>query len=828
MSAYVATTGSVGSGNPKKSVPKKPVPVPKRSLTKAPQELDEDGNPVTGKRAPRGNLPSMWKPRVTFNLSNTQQPLVREVISDLGFTVAKDADKNAMVIWFNGGPPPEAFSTLQSFQKINHFPGTGEISHKDNLARNLDKLHRVAPKEYNFAPKSWILPSEYSSLRKHCDDSKRKGKQATYIFKPPNSAQGRGIQLTRTLEDIPDDGTMLVQEYLPKPFLIDGYKFDLRLYVLVTSYEPLRVFLYRDGLVRLSTQKYKAPTNANLDKLFMHLTNYSLNKFSKDYDDSEGSDSGSKRTIKWMMEHLAEEGHDTEKIWADMADVIIKTLIVAWPHNVHAYRVAGGQGDTSEMYNPSNCFTILGFDIFLNKNLKPYIIEVNRSPSFSTNGEELDQEIKHGVLTHAIRLLKLRPSQKTKAVSKTRAESQSRLMRGRRSVSTLSTDSDTSSPGRKPRTGSAGTSASGTDPAAPYDDPEKHKRIEADRTEYEDKHRGDYYRIYPTGNTERMTAYKELIGKSTEIFFHAGGTKVSSDWKKESTLLPASPLSSPAMARRRGSKGGGLPNLSSTGSPLANRRAMGGGVRAPGLAIGSGQPPGVGRKISADPLPAVDYEAFLAELDGMRIECPGKTRQQTEGYFAEIKAGWTFHSVRIQDYWMRQLDTINRKKIIDIVRTKVAAVLEELVPGRSDKLRVTALLGRTYERLTWQNGLGLWNFFDVTKSRQQAFSFVVHSSNASPNEHKSCRRVVELAEECLLVVYLSSAYYANVVAAEENRIKREALHEQEQERAQQQQVKVPHRYSQGARGGLQGNPSVMELVVQAKQLPKFPAPGSNA
>lgn len=116
----------------------------------------------------------------------------------------------------------------------------------------------------------------------------------------------------------------------------------------------------------------------------------------------------------------------------------------------------------------------------------------------------------------------------------------------------------------------------------------------------------------------------------------------------------------------------------------------------------------------------------------------------------------------------------------------------------------------------------------MTKSRQQAFSFVVHSSNASPNEHKSCRRVVELAEECLLVVYLSSAYYANVVAAEENRIKREALHEQEQERAQQQQVKVPHRYSQGARGGLQGNPSVMELVVQAKQLPKFPAPGSNA
>ena len=114
----------------------------------------------------------------------------------------------------------------------------------------------------------------------------------------------------------------------------------------------------------------------------------------------------------------------------------------------------------------------------------------------------------------------------------------------------------------------------------------------------------------------------------------------------------------------------------------------------------------------------------------------------------------------------------------------------------------------------------------MTKSRQQALSFVVHSSNASPNEHKSCRRVVELAEECLLVVYLSSAYYANVVAAEENRIKREALHVERQQHVQQQQV--PHRYTQGGRGGFQSSANAMELVVNAKQLPKFPVPGSNA
>ena len=58
----------------------------------------------------------------------------------------------------------------------------------------------------------------------------------------------------------------MAQEYLNKPYLIDGYKFDLRVYVSVTSCAPLRVYMYGDGLVRLSTEAYRAPTVANLDQ----------------------------------------------------------------------------------------------------------------------------------------------------------------------------------------------------------------------------------------------------------------------------------------------------------------------------------------------------------------------------------------------------------------------------------------------------------------------------------------------------------------------------------------------------------------------------------
>lgn len=46
--------------------------------------------------------------------------------------------------------------------------------------------------------------------------------------------------------------------------LIDGFKFDLRIYTLVTSCDPLRIFVFKDGLARFATNKYMEPTNSNI------------------------------------------------------------------------------------------------------------------------------------------------------------------------------------------------------------------------------------------------------------------------------------------------------------------------------------------------------------------------------------------------------------------------------------------------------------------------------------------------------------------------------------------------------------------------------------
>lgn len=68
-----------------------------------------------------------------------------------------------------------------------------------------------------------------------------------------------------------------------KPYLIDGYKFDLRLYVMLCGVNPLRIFIYKEGLARFATVPYESPTPTNLENLFMHLTNYAINKESQDF-----------------------------------------------------------------------------------------------------------------------------------------------------------------------------------------------------------------------------------------------------------------------------------------------------------------------------------------------------------------------------------------------------------------------------------------------------------------------------------------------------------------------------------------------------------------
>ncbi|CAF1690940.1 unnamed protein product, partial [Adineta ricciae] len=69
-----------------------------------------------------------------------------------------------------------------------------------------------------------------------------------WIIKPVASSQGKGIFLINHPDQVPLDENLVISRYIDNPLLIDGYKFDVRIYVAVTSYDPLVVYLYEEGL----------------------------------------------------------------------------------------------------------------------------------------------------------------------------------------------------------------------------------------------------------------------------------------------------------------------------------------------------------------------------------------------------------------------------------------------------------------------------------------------------------------------------------------------------------------------------------------------------
>ncbi|KAJ7399505.1 tubulin polyglutamylase TTLL5-like [Pitangus sulphuratus] len=154
------------------------------------------------------------------------------------------SDYNLM--WTGSHLKPYLLRSLTDIQKVNHFPRSYELTRKDRLYRNVTRMQLTHGfKTFHILPQTFILPTEYQDF---CNTySKDRG---PWIVKPVASSRGRGVYLINNPSQIVVEDNILVSRYISNPLLIDDFKFDVRLYVLVTSYDPLVIYLYEEGLAR--------------------------------------------------------------------------------------------------------------------------------------------------------------------------------------------------------------------------------------------------------------------------------------------------------------------------------------------------------------------------------------------------------------------------------------------------------------------------------------------------------------------------------------------------------------------------------------------------
>eukprot|EP00798_Chlamydomonas_sp_ICE-L_P019090 gene19090-25691_t len=233
------------------------------------------------------------------------------------------------------------------------------------MAKNLQKMHKVFPEQYDFFPRTFVLPTDMNEFM---------------------TDGGKEEKIQKMLSET--DANMVAQHYMHKPHLVHGYKYDMRIYTVVLSCDPLRVFIYKEGLARICTEKYQAPKASNIGVSFMHLTNYALNKHNNNFIANEGGGNIDEASSKWSFEQLAgyinSSGNDWDKVWSDIHESLPRTD------------------------DGFSCFELLGYDVMLDSDLRPWLIEVNHSASFQTDSP-LDLEIKTQLIYDTLSLVRIDP-----------------------------------------------------------------------------------------------------------------------------------------------------------------------------------------------------------------------------------------------------------------------------------------------------------------------------------------------------------------------------------------------------------------------------------
>ncbi len=277
------------------------------------------------------------------------------------------------------------FHSLTPQQHVNHFPNNYELTRKDMMYKNLklfkkelerDKRYEEA-KSYDFFPLTFHMPSEFTMFV----DEYKHSPGTIWIMKPAGKAQGKGIFLVTSLnqlykwknslkggEENAIDETYVCQRYIYNPLLLGGKKFDMRVYALVTCYNPLTAYLYRTGFCRFTSFKYSLnPEDLNNNQI--HLTNVAIQKQSTTYDRQIGGKWYFRELKTYLMGRYSEE--QVNSMFDGIQNIIIKCF----------YAVQ------SVIAKDRHCFELYGYDILIDENLKPWLIEINSNASLTASTE---------------------------------------------------------------------------------------------------------------------------------------------------------------------------------------------------------------------------------------------------------------------------------------------------------------------------------------------------------------------------------------------------------------------------------------------------------
>ncbi|CAL7950013.1 unnamed protein product [Xylocopa violacea] len=287
---------------------------------------------------------------------------VFNVLECLGFKRTDDP-LNWDLLWAHDYPFRSLSShlnKLKTHQRINHFPGCGYITNKVDLSTT----------ESRYMLPAFKMPEQHEEFFRYAEQHPQK----MFVQK---SNDHRGISI-KSMSGINSTITgAFMQEFIQRPFLVDGYKFDIGIYTVITSIDPLRVYMYKVG------DDYLPIWNVPSLKTYYTKLKFSM----KDSFDA----------------YVRSQGKDPEKIWNGVREAIKEITLSKENHIKEAvHRFGYGR----------NFFELIRIDFALDEDLNVYIMEANMSPNLSSAHYPPNQLLYEQVIYNLFSLVGI--AQKTK------------------------------------------------------------------------------------------------------------------------------------------------------------------------------------------------------------------------------------------------------------------------------------------------------------------------------------------------------------------------------------------------------------------------------
>ena len=292
------------------------------------------------------------------------------VLRDAGRPIAADVAMRQLMERFRREAVATA-STLIRRNNSDDFHEWSSFADKARLAASLT-TRRAADPAGRF-PESFVLPQDKQALEAFAASASA---PSLYIVKPIRSSGGQGISVTADLKDVLGRNDVVIQRYLNQPYLIEGRKGHCRIYCLIASAEPLRAYVYSEGIVRIAPELYDAsPERA--DATSMHVTNTALHLGDPNLmidPDPTQEDSGAIRSLSAMLRRMTGEGLDGPAAFGE-----IKALVEWFVRLLAADGLFARQAASA----PPRAFApkLFGLDVLIDAEGHPWLIEMQRTPA---------------------------------------------------------------------------------------------------------------------------------------------------------------------------------------------------------------------------------------------------------------------------------------------------------------------------------------------------------------------------------------------------------------------------------------------------------------